>query len=430
MRSRYPLLVLLLLLLQVGGVSAASAHATHHPNHHHKHHTKHHTKHPQPPVHAAQTGPLPYMGPEPGPSLFGIDTDLYDSNNSYWAKDIPLAGQMGSRFDHFVLGPATASGNFAEPDYVITQARNAGMGVVLSFGGIPQACSITPPPSNIHACPPTTPADLATYQAYMRTVLLRYRNVVSYYESWVEPNNGGQWLPGPQPEQYAALLEAQYQTVQQVNAQYGLDIKLLFGSPINFSYIPGTANATAVLPFVEAVLADLHGQMPFDGVALHGYRFPPATEGPLAQDWDYVGGVPNAPGSTGPFPAEGCHTTPWCQMTWAQELSAYEQEFVNHGYGQVPMWLTEFGWPGNSVAGGDYFPDEVTQAQYLTQAYGVLLSLPFVQAALWFNLRDYQPGYATSDPAFFYHYGLVEYGFTPKPAAAAFTALATANPGR
>ena len=35
-----------------------------------------------------------------------------------------------------------------------------------------------------------------------------------------------------------------------------------------------------------------------------------------------------------------------------------------------------------------------------------------------------------SDPEFFYHYGLFNYDFTPKPAAAAFTALAKANPDR
>jgi hypothetical protein len=264
----------------------------------------------------------------------------------------------------------------------------------------------------------------------MRRVILRYRNVVSYYESWVEPNNGSRFLPSPNPAEYAALLETQYSTIQQLNAQYGLDVKLLFGSPINFSIQSGVINSIGVLPFVHAVLDDLHGQQPFDGVALHAYRFPPATEGPLALDWDYVGGIPHAPGATGPYPAEGCDKGPWCQMTWGEELSAYEQEFENHGYGQVPLWLTEFGWPGNPQPSGDYYPSDALQSLYLTEAYTVLLRLPFVQAALWFNLRDYQPGFVSPDPLFFYHYGLVQFGFGLKPAAAAFQALAAANPGR
>jgi hypothetical protein len=415
MRFRSSLIALLVMLVPCAAASSAAARA-----HSKQHHRQAHR----------ETGPLPYMGPEPSPSLFGLDTDLYDSNHSLWARDIPLARQLGSRYDHFVLGPKTGSGDFAESDYVITRARSAGMGVILSFDGIPQACSIHPQPANVHACPPSTPSDIARYEAYMRTVVLRYRNVVSYYESWVEPNNGGQWLPGPQPAKYAAFLEAQYQTIQQLNSQYGLDVKLLFGSPINFSYIPGTANGMAVLPFVHAVLGDLGGQRAFDGIALHAYRFPPVTEGPLALDWDYVGGVPAPPGSNGPYPAEGCIKAPWCQMTWAQELTAYEQEFENHGYGQMPMWLTEFGWPGNPQQVGNYYPSDAAQSLYLTEAYADLLRLPFVQAALWFNLRDYQPGYVSPDPAFFYHYGLVQYGFGLKAAATAFQALAAANPLR
>ena len=102
----------------------------------------------------------------------------------------------------------------------------------------------------------------------------------------------------------------------------------------------------------------------------------------------------------------------------------------NHGYGQVAMWLTEFGWPRDLLADEPNIPDDVRQAQYLLEAYHDLLQLPFVQAALWFNLRDYEPGISSPDPFFFYHYGLLDYGFIPKPAASDFRALAAANPGR
>ena len=283
-------------------------------------------------------------------------------------------------------------------------------------------------PSNVHACPPTTAQDLANYQAYMRTIVLRYRNVVQYYESWTEPNNKSSWYPGPQPAKYAALLLAQYQVIQQVNSQYGLHLQLLFGSPSDFSVTPQTNGWTAVLPYTDEVLNALQGQRAFDGIALHAYRFPPGGYGPLTLAWDYVGGIRS--GLLGPFPAQGCITSPWCQMTWPQELESYEQEFSNHGYGSEPMWLTEFGWPGSAQPGGAYFPGDAEQATDLLEAYTTLLALPFVQGALWFNVRDYQPGYASPDPSFFYHYGLVDYGFVPKLAATEFEALALANPGR
>jgi hypothetical protein len=53
-----------------------------------------------------------------------------------------------------------------------------------------------------------------------------------------------------------------------------------------------------------------------------------------------------------------------------------------------------------------------------------------VQAAFWFNLRDYQPSYVSPDPALFYHYGLLQYGFTRKPAASVFTKFARSHPGK
>jgi hypothetical protein len=117
-------------------------------------------------------------------------------------------------------------------------------------------------------------------------------------------------------------------------------------------------------------------------------------------------------------------------MNWPQELSAYEQEFANAGYGRMPLWLTEFGWPGNAHAGGPYFPSYAAQAADLSQAYDQLLKLSFVQAAFWFNLRDYQPAVHNPDPTFFAHYGLLQYHFAMKPAAGVFAQLARSNPGR
>ena len=92
--------------------------------------------------------------------------------------------------------------------------------------------------------------------------------------------------------------------------------------------------------------------------------------------------------------------------------------------------MTEFGWPGNSVPNGPYYPSTAVQARYLKQAYAVLLKLHFVQGAVWFNVRNYQPGVKTGEPKWFYHYGLLEHDFQRKPAGAAFAALARAHPGR
>ena len=93
----------------------------------------------------------------------------------------------------------------------------------------------------------------------------------------------------------------------------------------------------------------------------------------------------------------------------------------------MPLWLTEFGWPGNARGTDGYHPSYAAQAADLSAAYRDILALPFVRAAFWFNLRDYQPGLRNPDPEFFAHYGLLQYGFVPKPAGTAFEQIARSN---
>jgi hypothetical protein len=371
------------------------------------------------------SGPLRSMGAQPNPSLFGIDTAVYDSSQAYFNRGIPTARSLGARWDHFTAGAATGGGSFGTLDREVRQARSQGMGVVISVGGVASACSLRPRPANVHACPPTTAKDRSNYQAYFRRLVLRYRNVVQYYESWTEENSSSSWLPGPSPARYAALLRAQYSVIQAINRQFGLHLQLLFGSPTGFQ-VNNNRGWEAVVPFTNQVLSDLHRSKPFDGVALHAYRFPPATDGPATAVCDYVRGVSVSPG----YNTSNCPAPLWRWLTWPDELTAYEQLFSAHGDGQPPLWLTEFGWPGNAVPNGSYFPSDAVQASDLQQAYADLLQMPFVRGALWFNLRDYQPGYQSPDLSFFFHYGLFEYDYTAKPAAQAFQALAAANPGR
>jgi hypothetical protein len=410
-KRRLGLLLLVVISALVGVGAGAGFAAVHHK--HHKHHKKH------------KVSVLRSMGAIPGPSIFGIDTETQDTNHGYYVRDIPAARHLGARFTHITLGAGTGTGNFAAPDYEVTQARKHGMGVVLSFGGVASACSGAS--KNAHACPPNG-GTLGKYEAYVRRMLLRYRNVVQYYESWTEPNNSSSWAGGPNPAMYAALLKADYATVQSVNGQYHKQLKLLFGSPIGFQ-VNNNPNWTAVLPFTDAVLADLGGAKPFDGVALHAYRLPRDVQseavGPTGEVCDYVGGVPVTPG----YNSSNCPAGSWRWLTWPEELTAYDQVFANHGYGQQPLWLTEFGWNGDAQANGDVLGNDV-QARYLSDAYSALLQLPFVQAAMWFTIRDYQPGLVTGDPAYFYHYGLLNYAFSQKPAASNFTSMAAANPGK
>jgi hypothetical protein len=389
-----------------------------------------------------QNAVLPKTGPLPAPSLFGINTGTYDKSHADFDRDVPTAHSIGARWVHFTgagVGFRDGQPVWNTLNFQVKQARKAGMGVLISLGGTPRACSLASGRRYPESCPPTTSGDLAAYQKFLRGELLHFHNDVQYWESWLEPNGPTWWGGQANPQQYANLLVAEYRVFQAFNAKYHTDLKLLFAGPISFGTAPGSRGAIAVLPFVHDVLGDLHGARAFDGIGLHAYRFPQQDSGPPSENWgptmlayDYVGGIPNAPGARGPYPSDGCGQTygGFCQMTWPEELSAYEQEFANDGYPNMPLWLTEFGWPGTASPTTALYPSFATQATYLTEAYNDLLRLPFVQAAFWFNLRDYQPGVVSPDPLFFYNYGLLRYGYGPKPAATAWEALARANPGR
>jgi hypothetical protein len=383
---------------------------------------------------------------QPKPSLFGINTGTYVAQPSAYVKDFALDRQLGGRWDH-MTGNAIkweqGRLDWKSLDTFVKLSQEQGLGMMISLAGDPnpKACSIHPVPSNPTRCHPVTASDFRMYKAFLRQELVRYRHDVTYYESWVEPNHTGQWPPHPNPAQYAALLKAQYSVFQSVDKKYHVHLKLMFGGSADFTIAPGSSGGIAVLPFVHSVLEDLKGQRAFDLIAVHGYRFPPATYSPAAEAQDDVQGIPDASGSSGPYPKQGCGSTlgnsgVYCKMTWKQELSAYEQEFINRGYGSEQLWVTEFGWPGVSKVpphpdpSAAYYPLYKAQKRDLQQAYQVLFHLPFVKAAFWFNIRDYAPGVPNPDPPFFAHFGLLTANGSKKPAALAFKALAHEYSGR
>jgi polysaccharide biosynthesis protein PslG len=340
--------------------------------------------------------------PAPAPSLFGVNTGTYDHDVARLERDTPTAAAIGARWVHFTGGSVSFNAgkpSFAGLDRAVDQAREEHLGVLVSLGGIPAACSLVPRPSDVVHCPPTSAADLVAYDAYLRRMLLHFRGRVQYFESWVEPNHASMWPPSPNAAAYATLLEREYAVVQQVNARYGLHDKLLFAG------IGGSD-----LGYLAAVLDALGGRKAFDIVGDHPYRFAPDD--------------PATPNYAISYPGGG-HP----RLTWAEELGDYEAEFTSHGYGTPPMWLTEFGWPGaNGPDGcGGQTSTEADQASFLRSAYALLTSDPqlsFVKAAFWFNLRDYAPGVANPDPECFAHYGLLNTNFSPKPAGLAFEQLA------
>jgi hypothetical protein len=343
----------------------------------------------------AAVAATPAVARTPAPSLFGLNTGTFDPNYAHYVRDLPAARGLGARWVHFtgsLVKARRGRPDFALLDSQVAAARRLGLGVLVSLGGSPQACSIRPRPADLSSCPPRGARELRAYAAYVRTVVRRYRGRVGYYESWVEPNHRSFWPTGPDPVEYAALARAEYGALHAADPHARL-------------ILAGTGGTD--LPFLDRVLAALGGRRAFDLAGAHPYRFPPIAPG-ASQDTAL---------------ADGGRAS----LDWRGQLIATEDLFAAHGYGRPRMWLTEFGWPGSRRAAGAYHLDFAQQAADLRAAYTLLrgdAALRFVQAAFWFNLRDYAPGYQNPDPEFFGHYGLLGNDFASKPAANVFRSLA------
>jgi hypothetical protein len=107
-------------------------------------------------------------------------------------------------------------------------------------------------------------------------------------------------------------------------------------------------------------------------------------------------------------------------------LAEVWRTMVSEGDGAKSIWITEMSWPTHRRAPGatgDWAEGVSlkTQAAHLSRAYErIWREFPFVQVAMWYNLRD-----QGSDPTRLEHnFGLVRYDFSMKPAYVAYAAIA------
>ena len=130
--------------------------------------------------------------------------------------------------------------------------------------------------------PPARPDDFA---AVMGAIAHRYgsdgefwqfrrdlpRRPILEYEVWNAPNNGGDWCPAPDPEAYADLYAATWQSVHEADA----DARVTLGGLGAFdSEDPGSVGSARMAPgeFLARMLAhrpELHDQI--DAVGIHVY---------------------------------------------------------------------------------------------------------------------------------------------------------------
>lgn len=141
---------------------------------------------------------------------------------------------------------------------------------------------------------------------------------VSTYEIWNEPDGGHFWLPGPDPGGYADLYAA---------ARFAIKA----ADPGGRVLIGGLTNPPVFLPAVLSARPDLRGHI--DGVAIHPYS---------------------------PSPTAILHS-----------VQTDRSLLRSLGLGDVPLYLTEFGWASSPRGARDWISPSLRPG-YITRSFGAL----------------------------------------------------------
>jgi|GEM_PF-2149656 len=202
------------------------------------------------------------------------------------------------------------------------------------------------------------PPDQNLYYNFVRTLVTRYKDKVNHWQVWNEPDNDWFWKPKPNAREYAALLKTAYRAIKDANP--------------NAQVIGGAVSGNAI-PFLEEIVAAGGGDS-FDILSIHPYAIPlDETRGRI-------------------------QSQPEVHKLVDVELSKYRSFLQRHNMGKKQLWVTEIGWPANK-----WQLDEQYQADYLAQAYAMMLSSGLVDKIFWYSFKDEGGGNDNS-------WGLVRWG--------------------
>jgi hypothetical protein len=211
--------------------------------------------------------------------------------------------------------------------------------------------------------PPTNPQDFADAAHF---ITQRYGTELAALELWNEPNTERFLIAPNRAVAYAKMVKAAYPAAKAGNPA----VPVLVG-----------ALASADRPFLE----ELYGQGIqgyYDGISVHPYN-----------EW------------RNPYDL-------W-QPQWKQYTFLPGMEWIHQAQEAAgdtkPMWVTEFGW--DTCTGSSWCVSEAQQATYTAQAFQILNTLPYVEGAVDYELRDE----STNKAEFEGNWGLVHTDFSPKP---------------
>ncbi|MGW5267103.1 beta-xylosidase [Rhodococcus sp. NPDC003994] len=326
------------------------------------------------------------VGGSPG-ALFGGLSDADLSRELDLARD---AGMFAVRIDvdWSVVEPVRGNRDWSVPDRMVDAITARGMCVLGIVTYAPEWARVATAVDEDYG----RPADPGRFAEFAGAAAERYRDRISLWEVWNEPNLATYFKPAPDPVVYALMLRGAYRAITRANP----DTVVVSGG-----VAPGSAAAGGI-PAVAFVLAlyELGAVRYADALNVHPFTFP---------------GLPNDAPATGD--ADG---------NSAMVLWPIRDIMVARGDAAKPVWMTAVGAPTGAAEGA---VSEEGQASTVRILLNATVGNSWLGPSFVYAIRDNGTDESVLDDNF----GIVRRDYTPKPALADvrdFTRLYPPNAGR
>ncbi len=350
--------------------------------------------------------------PPPAPSntfAYGYNVILYGQGSTSW-QDRPRAlrlvkesgfGWVRQQVRWMDLHDRSGAIYWGELDDIVEDCHREGVKVLLSVVAAPSWAT----PNGKNGLP--SREHFGTFAYFMGEMAKRYRGKVQAYEIWNEQNlaveNGGRV---PNASFYMDMLVQASQAIK-ANDPAAL---IVSGAPSSTETNAPTI-AVSDLVFLRQMFADPRFRANVDIVGVH----PGGAANPPDTFW------PDNPG-----PGPGWTNSREFYFRRVEDVRAI---MVQSGLGDMPMWVTEFGWATRNNTPGYGFGNQISfekQAQYIVRAYQMARTnyAPWMTGMFLWQLNFAVPWRAQGNEL---HeqasYGVINGDWSPRPAYLALKAM-------